>query len=149
MTNDTTQREIINMGQITVSYLLQGKDTNKSMEMFEFSIQVGAKVPVPHYHRDYDETVYGIEGVITFTVEGVPHNIGPGETLFIPRGATHAFINNGQVATRTLAVLTPGILGPGYFRDCAALVNAGGQPDLERLKEVMLRYGLVPAMPRP
>lgn len=143
----TTHREIINMGQITVSYLLQGKDTNNSMEMFEFCIQPGAKVPVPHYHKDYDEIVYGIEGVITFTLEGVIHQIPPGESLFIPRGAVHGFINNGQIPTRTLAVLTPGILGPGYFRDCSALVNAGSQPDLEKLTAIMLRYGLVPALP--
>jgi hypothetical protein len=36
------------------------------------------------------------------------------------------------------------VLGPGYFREIAALV-AGGAPDPAKMKEIMLRYGLVPA----
>jgi hypothetical protein len=40
--------------------------------------------------------------------------------------------------------LTPGVLGPGYFREIAALL-AGGAPDPVKMKEVMLRHGLHPA----
>jgi hypothetical protein len=41
-------------------------------------------------------------------------------------------------------VLTPGLIGPGYFRDLAALVVPDAPPDPARIREVMLRYGLVP-----
>jgi hypothetical protein len=41
-------------------------------------------------------------------------------------------------------VLTPGVLGPEYFREIAALV-ANGTPDPAAVKETMLRHGLVPA----
>lgn len=116
--------------------------------MFEFSVPVGAKVPLPHSHEHYDETVYGIEGVVTFTVNGVPNNIGPGESLFIPRGAVHGFNNLGQQNVKTLAVVTPALIGPDFFRECGAIVNAGGPPDIEKLKAVMAKHGLVPAMPK-
>ena len=113
--------------------------------MFEFTVPVGAKVPVPHYHKAYDETIYGVEGVVTFTVEGKPIDIGPGQTCFIPRGAVHGFNNLTRTDVRALAVITPALLGPDFFREAAAIVNAGGPPDVEKLKAVLLKHGLVPA----
>ena len=57
--------------------------------MLEFTVSVGAKVPLPHYHKQYDETVYGVEGVMTFTVEGKVLDIGPGESCFVPRAVSN------------------------------------------------------------
>src|SRR5512146_2585630 len=139
--------EIIQVGQIAIRFLLESADTNGSVAMFEFTVPVGAKVPVPHYHKAYDETIYGVEGVVTFTVEGKPVDVGPGETCFIPRGAVHGFNNFRQTDVKALAVITPALLGPDFFREAAAIVNAGGPPDVERLKAVLLRHGLVPAKP--
>ena len=102
---------------------------------------------MPHSHRHYDETIYGVAGVLTFTVEGKPVDIGPGETCFIPRGAVHGFNNLKPVEAKGLAVITPALLGPDFFNEAAALVNAGGPPDVERLKAVLLKHGLVPALP--
>ena len=46
-----------------------------------------------------------------------------------------------------LAIVSPGILGPDYFREIAAVVEAavGGPPDSAALAEVMRRHGLTPA----
>jgi quercetin dioxygenase-like cupin family protein len=115
--------------------------------MFEFEVPVGAKVPVPHSHKHYDETIYGVEGMITFTVNGKVVDIGPGESHFIPRGAVHGFNNPGQADAKALAVVTPALLGPDFFRETAAVVNAGGPPDVEKLKAIMSKHGLVPARP--
>ena len=83
------------------------------------------------------------------TVDGQPTDIGPGEALCIPRGAVHRFENNGAEDAKVLAVVTPGILGPDYFRDVAAVIDAsaGGPPDRSAIGEVMLRHGLTPAPP--
>jgi quercetin dioxygenase-like cupin family protein len=139
--------EIIRVGQIGIRFLLESADTNGAVAMFEFTVPVGAKVPVPHYHKQYDETIYGVEGVVTFTVEGKPVDIGPGETCFIPRGAVHGFNNLKPTAVKALAVITPALLGPDFFKEAAAIVNAGGPPDVEKLKAVLLKHGLVPVMP--
>jgi hypothetical protein len=64
--------------------------------------------------------------------------------MFIKRGIVHAFRNDTQEAASALCILTPGVLGPGYFREIAAAL-AGGAPDPAKIKAVMLRYGLVPA----
>ena len=132
------------MGQISVRFLLEAADSNGSVAMFEFMVPAGAKVPLAHYHKDYDETVYGLEGVMTFTVQGEQVDIGAGDSCFIPRGAVHGFNNLRQSDSKALAVVTPALLGPDYFRDIAAIVNAGGPPYLEKLKATMLKHGLVP-----
>ena len=139
--------EIIRVGQVGIRFLLEAADTNGSVAMFEFTVPAGANVPVPHYHRAYDETIYGVEGVVTFTVEGKTVDIGPGETCFIPRGAVHGFDNWKQSDVKALAVITPALLGPDFFKEAAAIVNAGGPPDVEKLKAVLLKHGLVPATP--
>jgi quercetin dioxygenase-like cupin family protein len=141
-------KETIRMGQIEVIFLLTATDTNGSVAMFEFKVPVGAKVPLPHYHKDYDETIYGLEGVITFTVEGRAVNIAQGEACFIPRGAVHGFNNLKQVDAKALAVVTPALISPDYFRDIATIVTAGGPPDLDKIKAVMAKHGLIAVMPQ-
>ena len=66
--------------------------------------------------------------------------------LCIPRGAVHRFDNNHDVDAKVLAIVTPGILGPDYFREIAAVLEAaaGGPPDLAAIGEVMRRHGLTP-----
>lgn len=61
----TMKGEIIRVGQIEVKFLLDAADTNGSLAMFEFTVPVGAKMPLPHSHQYYDETIYGVEGVVT------------------------------------------------------------------------------------
>ncbi|MGB8356106.1 MAG: cupin domain-containing protein [Chthoniobacteraceae bacterium] len=140
-------KEIIHIGQIGVKFVLEAGATDGAMAVFEFTVPVGAKVPVPHSHKDYDETIYGVGGVITFTVDGKTVPIVPGEACFIPRGAMHGFDNLGQTDAVALAVVTPGLIGPEFFMEVAAIVNAGGAPDMEKMMAVYARHGLVPAMP--
>ena len=142
------KKEIIRIGQIEIRFLLEGTDTNGQLAMFEFMVPAGAKVPVPHSHEHYAETIYGLEGVMTFTVNAKPMDLAPGETCFIPHGAVHAFNNLTPANAKALAVVTPALIGPGFFRETAAIVNAGGSPDLEKLKAVLTRHGLVPATPQ-
>jgi quercetin dioxygenase-like cupin family protein len=142
------KNDSIRIGQLQINFLLEAADTNGSVAMFEFMVPVGAKVPLPHSHQHYDETVYGVEGVLTFTVDGKTVHIGPGESYFIPRGAVHGFKNLRQTDAKALAVVTPALIGPDFFRESAAVVNAGGPPDPEKLKAVLAKYGLVAAMPQ-
>jgi quercetin dioxygenase-like cupin family protein len=116
------------------------------MAMFELTVPVGAKVPIPHYHEAYDEIVYGLQGVITVNVNGNPIDVAAGETLLIPRGAVHGFDNLQQTDTKVLCVVTPGLIGPDFFKEVGVLVNAGGPPDIEKLKAIYSKWGLKPAM---
>lgn len=140
------EEKIIRIGQIEIRFLLEGKDTNGQLAMFEFTVPAGAKVPMPHYHERYDEIIYGLEGVMTFTVNGQPTDLTSGQSCFIPRGAVHGFNNLKPANAKALAVVTPALIGPEFFRGMAAIVNAGGPPDLEKITAVMTKHGLVPAL---
>jgi quercetin dioxygenase-like cupin family protein len=101
-------------------------------------------VPVAHYHESWAETIYGLTGVSTWRVDGQDVVLQQGQSIFIKRGIVHAFRNDTREAASCLCILTPGVLGPGYFREIAAVL-AGGAPDPAKMKEIMLRHGLVPA----
>jgi|SRR5579862_4215587 len=137
----------IKVGGGGIRFLLEGADSAGSVAVFEFDVRAGSKVAAAHSHDGFEETIYGLEGILTWTVEGIPTDVGPGEALFIPRGAVHQFENTGDLDAKALAIVTPGILGPDYFRDVAAVLDgsAGGPPDLAAIAGVMRRHGLTPA----
>ena len=139
--------ELITIGGLAINFLQSKHDTGGALDLFEVTVQANARVPVPHHHRDWEETVYGLEGTITFTMAGKPVDIPPGGTLFIPRGVVHGFVNKTQAPAKILSVLTPGVLGPEYFREMAAALGGGAPPDPKKLGEIMNRYGLIPAPP--
>jgi quercetin dioxygenase-like cupin family protein len=140
-----TIREEFKVGDLAVRFLVTGEESAGSVALFEFDVPAGAKVAAAHSHDRYDETIYGLEGVLTWTIEGTRTDVRPGQGLYIPRGAVHDFDNTGGVDATALAVVTPGILGPDYFREVAAIVDAGGPPDLAAIGAVMRRHGLTPA----
>jgi quercetin dioxygenase-like cupin family protein len=143
----TSTHEEIQVGELAIRFLVEDETSGGSVTVFEFDVPAGAKVPVAHSHDGYEETIYGLEGVLTWTIEGTPTDIGPGEVLCIRRGAVHHFDNTHDVDAKALAIVTPGVLGPDYFRDLAAVVEAaaGGPPDLAAIAAVMRRHGLTPA----
>ena len=89
-----------------------------------------------------------LEGVLRYTVDDETRDLKPGEWMSTPRGSVHQFSNPGSDTSRALVMMTPDI-GAQFFVDVAALASAGGPPDRARLMEVMTRYGLVPAAPKP
>jgi quercetin dioxygenase-like cupin family protein len=139
--------EEIRIGQLVIRFLLEGEASGGSVAVFEFEVPAGARVPAAHSHDGYEETIYGLEGVLTWTLDGRQTDVGPGEVLCIPRGVVHRFDNDHGVDAKMLAIVSPSILGPGYFREMVAVVEAatGGPPDPAALAEVMQRHGLTPA----
>ena len=68
--------------------------------------------------------------MLSWTLEGTKTDVGPGEVLCIPRGVVHRFDNDHEVDAKMLAIVSPGILSPDYFREMAAVIKAatGGPP---------------------
>lgn len=139
--------EAIKVGEIGIRFLIGGEQSAGTVAAFEFSVPAGARVAAAHSHDGYDETIYGIDGVLTWTVDGTATEVAPGEAIWIRRGAVHHFDNTGEIDARALAIVTPGLLGPDYFREVAAVLDlaVGGPPDLAAIGAVMVRHGLTPA----
>ncbi len=142
----TSTHEEIKVGELAIRFLLGGEQSDGSVAVFEFEVPSGSRVAAAHSHDGFEETIYGLAGTLVWTVEGEACAVGRGEVLHIPRGAVHQFANVGEASAKALAIVTPGILGPGYFRDVAAVLDAGadGPPDLAAVAAVMRRHGLTP-----
>jgi quercetin dioxygenase-like cupin family protein len=143
----TTSSTPITLGGIEVRFLVEAPDSDGAATVFECAVRGGAQVPPPHSHDAFDETVYGLEGTLTFTIDGHSRQIGPGDSLCIRRGQVHQFANPGPVDAKFLSVATPGVFGPGYFTDIRDVLAAttDGPPDVAGLLNVMRRHGLTPA----
>src|SRR4029453_17197041 len=142
----TANAEEIRVGAFVIRFLVEAEATAGTVALFEFDVPAGAPMPPPHSHDRYEETIYGVRGTTTWTVDGVTTDVGPGEALCIQRGAVHHFQNTGSEDATALAVVTPGLLGPAYFRELAAIMNVEGPPDVEAALGVMRRHGLTPAV---
>jgi quercetin dioxygenase-like cupin family protein len=156
MLQDTTRvnpsEETIKIGPLGIKFLLTGDDSNGSVSVFEVFVPAGQRLPAPAHKNDaFKEILYGIEGVLTWTVDGTPIEVGPGQALCIPRGAVHRFDNLGSEDVKQLVVITPAILGPAYFREAAEVMGAtaGGPTDRAKMMEVFRRHGMTPAAPPP
>jgi quercetin dioxygenase-like cupin family protein len=142
--------EAIRLGPLTVRFLLTGEKSNGSIAAFEVFVPAAERLAGPaHSHDHYEETIYGLEGVLTWTVDGNTIDVGPGQALCIPRGAVHRFDNDRNVEARALCVITPAAIGPQFFREAAEVINAaaGNAPDRAKMAEIMRRHGLTPAPP--
>ena len=74
--------ESIRLGPIEVRFLLTGDDSSGNVSAFEIYIPAGQKLAAPPHKNDaYEETLYGIEGVLTWTVNGTPIAVGPGASV--------------------------------------------------------------------
>jgi len=138
--------ETIHLGPLAVRFLVTGADASGSVALFELTVPGAQRLAAPaHSHDHYEETIYGIEGVLSWTVDGTRIDVGPGQALCIPRGAVHRFDNHGSQDVKALCAITPAAIGPQFFRESAAVINAaaGGPPDRVKMADIM------PSWPHP
>lgn len=144
--------ETIRIGPLELRFLVTAENSGGAVAVFELAVPAGERLMAPaHSHDHFDETFYGIAGVLTWTVDGKTIDVWPGQALCIPRGAVHRFDNNGVEDVKGLCVATPAAIGPQFFREAAELARAsqGVPQDRVKMVEMMRRHGLTPALPPP
>jgi len=111
---------------------------SEAMSVFE---ELPPMVDTPaHVHSREDELFVSLEGEHVIEVDGEEHRIGPGESVFAPRGVPHAQRRVVPREGRLLIVTTPGGF-EGFFRELAEADSAGALgPDI--YATVSERYGI-------
>lgn len=138
--------ETITVGDHTVRFLVHAGESRGSASVFEATFPPHTGMPAAHSHDAFDETYYGVAGTMSVTVDGDAVELGPGEAVFVSRGAVHEFFNHGNADARILVIATPGPSGAeDYIRELAALF-ADGPPDRSVLDEALRRHGYIPAV---
>lgn len=136
--------ETIRVGEASVTFLHTRHETRGAFDLVELTLPPFARVPLPHIHRNFEETICGVDGAVTWTLDGQPHEVSRGVTLVVPRGTPHFYANNTDTTARLLCLHTPGVLGPEYYLEMAALYLHTRHHDLARIGSIMSRYGVVP-----
>ena len=135
----------ISVGALTMTFHVDAEQSDGSVTVFEVDVPVGARVPAPHSHDAFEETIFGLRGMTRWTVDGRDVPVGPGESVCIRRGVVHGFLNDSPEAATFLAIASPGVFGPEYFRELgAAIASEDGGPGA--IAAVMRRHGLTPAV---
>jgi quercetin dioxygenase-like cupin family protein len=147
--SQTMQNDSIEVGALSIRFLVEAADSNGSASVFECYVPANSRMPAPHSHDGFEETIYGLEGTTTWTIDGETVEVAPGEVVCVQRGQIHGFQNHGHVDAKILCIATPAVFGPAYFREVGEVLaaSAGGPPDLAALGEVMRHHGLTPAPP--
>jgi quercetin dioxygenase-like cupin family protein len=140
--------ETIRVGEMSVTFLKTRHETGGTFDLFELTIPPFARLTLPHLHRKFDETIFGVDGTVTWTLqeqrEDKTTEVRPGTTLFIPRDTPHFYANLTHNTARLLCLQTPGVLGPECYLEIAALYRFSQHPDLAGIGAIMSRYGVVP-----
>jgi quercetin dioxygenase-like cupin family protein len=146
---ETMQDETIEVGALAVRFLVEPDESNGSASVFECYVPANSRMPAPHSHDGFEETIYGLRGTTTWTIDDQRIDVGPGEAVCVKRGQIHGFQNHGDLDATFLAIATPARFGPAYFREIGEVLAAsvGGPPNLSAVAEVMCRHGLTPAPP--
>ncbi|WCB92156.1 hypothetical protein DSM104299_00842 [Baekduia alba] len=141
----------IPLGPITVTFSVVAEESNGTVTVQRCDVRAGAGIPLAHSHDAFEETIHGLAGRATFTIDGEEVVIGPGDTVCIRRGAVHSFmVDDADDDASFLAIATPGVFGPEYFHDLADVLRAAGgqRPDPAAIGAAMQRHGLTPVPPK-
>src|SRR3974390_2621496 len=111
------EKETITVGALGVRFLVESDDSNGTASVFECYVPANSRMPAPHSHDGFEETIYGVEGITTWTIDGETVDVAPGEAVCVKRGQIHGFENRGDVDATMLCIATPGMFGPAYFRE--------------------------------
>ena len=121
----------VTIGTLSVRFLVQAADSAGTVSVFECYVQAGAKMPAPHRHESFEEIIYGLEGVTTWTIGGRTLEVGPGETACVPRGRVHSFENRGAIDAVFLAVASPAVAGAAYVREVLSATESRGSEPID------------------
>src|SRR5947209_16342062 len=97
-------RSAIEVGSMKVRFVVEGNDSGGSVSVFECDVPANAIMSAPHSHDAFEETIYGLEGATTWTVDGQERELRAGQALCVRRGSIHGFENRGTVEAKFLAI---------------------------------------------
>jgi quercetin dioxygenase-like cupin family protein len=109
-------------------------------------IEPRGAAPPRHLHHDADETFYVIDGEVSVFLGEERINVGPGASLFVPKGAVHTWLVRSAQA-EALVTLAPAGL-EGFFAEFGIPVVPGElnpsqrEVDLEEMNRRAEAYGV-------
>jgi quercetin dioxygenase-like cupin family protein len=102
----------------------------------------GGSAPPAHLHPAQDEQFEVTSGHLTVIVGGQRRQLGPGDTLEIPKGTPHKMWNDGDEVATALWRTRPAGRTADWFRTIDRLAAHGTRkPSLPALAKALTEYG--------
>jgi mannose-6-phosphate isomerase-like protein (cupin superfamily) len=141
----TDGKEFVLAG-IVMKRLLSGEQTAGQFCLFENRSGGNTRTPI-HIHADDDETVHILEGELTAVLDGQPHRLTAGDSMFLPRGIPHQLVNMSGSPNRYLLIGTPALFDrfveeAGRERQPDEIVGPPTSEEIERLRKASPRFGI-------
>lgn len=130
--------EHLTLGDITIIVRASAENTAGSLTVFEEVPPLG-DVGL-HIHHNEDEIYYVLEGEHDFVCGDETLRLGPGGTIFMPRGIPHAHRRVVPRTGRLLGVTSPAGFD-GFFRALAEASRAGAL-HADTYTDVSAQYGI-------
>ena len=89
--------------------LVGARDSGGEVFRFEYVARASSPPPPDHVHMEQEERVEVLEGTISCRVGGNERVLGPGETVTIPRGVSHAVWTSGPAGSRSIGEYRPAL----------------------------------------
>jgi quercetin dioxygenase-like cupin family protein len=124
------------------TYKVVSNSGNSTAAIVEHTLEAKSIGAPMHKHTHEDEISYILEGTISVIQNGKVETAGPGEYIVKPRGIFHTFWNSGKERIRWIEVITPGNF-EYYFAEVAPFLEEGKPPQMDKVKEMVAKYGLV------
>ncbi len=124
-------------------YVATGSLTRRDYGLFEYQLTAGSHGARPHYHPDFSESFYILDGELNILDGQDWVTAGVGDLVYVPRNSIHGFNNAGALDTRFLILFTPGAPREEYFSGLAELRAGGRVPSTAEIDDFARRHGQI------
>jgi quercetin dioxygenase-like cupin family protein len=123
-----------------VTILLDSEQTGGRLTMWLETTPPGGGPPL-HFHINDDETFHVLEGQVAFFQNSNWQEVGPGGSVFVPRGQLHTFKNAGEAPSRMLISTSPAGFDV-FFSRCAEEFAKPGGVDMPHVMQIAAEHGI-------
>ncbi|MFN8050321.1 MAG: cupin domain-containing protein [Acidimicrobiales bacterium] len=140
-----SSKSVITAAGVDVQFLIDAEDSGGGATAFVTKVSP-AGYTLPAHRHDWDETMFVIDGTLTFVIDGVTSEVSAGNAVFIAKGQVHKYENLTDVESSMLIVSTPGLNHESYFAEVAEVLNGGSDAEKDaKVRSLMDQYGVVAA----
>lgn len=115
------------LGQMTMTFTTKAEHNQGGYTLCEAVEPPQSGVSL-HRHPTYDETFIICEGSYAFQLDKAMLTLGPGDTVFVPRGTPHSFLSTGPQVGRQIIISSPGGIFDAFIAEVAASMVDSGSP---------------------
>ncbi|MGH3400338.1 MAG: cupin domain-containing protein [Streptosporangiaceae bacterium] len=133
------QREYTARGSVMFFKAVAEQDGG-DFSLMERTLPPGGRRPPPHRHTNCSEAYFGLDGLVSVTVEDRELTVGPEGFVLVPRGTAHTFGNGGTEPARLLVIHAPAM--DAYFAGLHELWNRDEPPSPDQERALMRQFGM-------